>query len=60
MPKAKGSGGGLHIRKSRLWLTLKDPGQQGLGQGEAPPSPGTGLSRPGGRQSEASSFYNMN
>lgn len=49
-PKAKGSGGGLGISKSGLGLTPKDPGQQGLCT-----TPGTGSSRPGGRQSEKGS-----
>ena len=53
-PKAKGSGEGLGIRNSGLGLTPQEPGQQGLGQGEIPTTPGTGSSRPGGSKSEKS------
>lgn len=48
MPKAKGTGGHHGIWQSRLGPLPKDPGRQGPGQGEIPPTPQKGPSKRGG------------
>ena len=51
-PETKGTGGYRGVRQSRLGLLSKDPDQPDPRQGKTPSTPGSGLSRRGGRASE--------